>query len=184
MQIAPAPRCASASPKDRNQSLDPHPHLLVVCSSSWRRSTRPGDGPTIAFEPAQTSPSSRGLNVGRGTDVGPRFTIAKECICNARAANEHPAVEWNSAAFFCTASACVKARQKCESKSRHGPADFFDTPGLAVCDSSRSGSETSGVLRSRLSLDQPRQEERWIHIAEVAWPAYEKSRQEVLLEVQ
>jgi hypothetical protein len=116
--------------------------------------------PDNCTEPAQTSPSSRRLNVGRGTDVGPRFTIAKECICNARAvANNHRAVAWNSAVFFCTVSACVKARQKCESKSRHDPADFIDTPGLAVCDSSRSRFHPSGGLRSRLSLDQPRQEE-------------------------
>jgi hypothetical protein len=145
---------------NRSQSSpDPHFHLLAVCSSSWLRSTRPGRWPDNCTEPAQTSPSSRGLNVGRGTDVGPRFTIAKERICNARAAaNEPPEVEWNSAVFVRTASACVKARQKCESKSRHGPADFFDTPGLAVCDSSLSDPGSSGVLRLRLSHDQPRQE--------------------------
>jgi hypothetical protein len=63
---------------------------------------------------------------------------------------------------------------------------IFDTPGLAVCDSSRSDRRTS--VRSAESVkalaDQPAPGRVMDHIAEVARPAYEKSRQEALLEVQ
>jgi hypothetical protein len=99
--------------------------------------------PDNCIEPAQTSPSSRGLNVGRGTDVGPRFTLAKECICNTRgAADEHPAVYWNFGMFFCTASARVRAPRSV-SRNLDTARLIFDTPGLAVCDSSHSDPRTS-----------------------------------------
>jgi len=143
MQVAPAPRCSSASPTDRTRSPAPHPSspccLFLLLAAIYP----PRRWPDNCSEPAQTSPSSRRLNVGRGTHVGPRFTIAKECICNTRgAADEHPAVYCNFGVFFCTASACARAPRSV-SRNLDTARLIFDTPGLAVCDSSRSDPRTS-----------------------------------------
>jgi hypothetical protein len=125
MQVAPAPRCASASPTDRNRSPDLHPSSPCCLFFLFAAIYPPGRWPDNCSEPTQTSPSSRGLNVGRGTDVGPRFTIAKESICNTRgAAEEHPAVYCDFWSVLLHRFGVCESPQKCESKSRHGPADF------------------------------------------------------------
>ena len=144
--------------------------LLVVPPRRW---------PDNCTEPAQTPRSSRGLEGGLATDVGPRFTIAKGNLpCESHRRRKS-----------CACSGILE----CQSKSRHGRADFRHR-GLVACNSSCLDLRVAGVLRmaSRVSLDQPHQGEGRIRMQKLPgqfkkFPlasAGEKSRQEALIEAE